>query len=212
VTPYSPLGGRCDGPSIFHWGADRPSLALSRRALRCVRTYRRFGLEREIRQKSAGQRTYTIVGFASYLILLVSKYGFTNSRQRSCRLGTIACRRARSSRASGSSAAASSSAQGPCARAHDGSDDLGNVSTAGRAPSIRITRKYSLWRYGEPASGRCRMTIESQWARQRASKTHRLMTGRRGIGRGGLRHSQHSLLPRCNATDKRRAAVGRSHR
>jgi putative Mg2+ transporter-C (MgtC) family protein len=37
-----------------------------------------IGLEREIRQKSAGLRTYTIVGFASALILLVSKYGFTN--------------------------------------------------------------------------------------------------------------------------------------
>ena len=37
-----------------------------------------IGLEREIRQKSAGLRTYTIVGFASCLILLVSKYGFTN--------------------------------------------------------------------------------------------------------------------------------------
>jgi len=37
-----------------------------------------IGLEREIRQKSAGLRTYTLVGFASALILLVSKYGFSN--------------------------------------------------------------------------------------------------------------------------------------
>ncbi|MBR0932458.1 MgtC/SapB family protein [Bradyrhizobium jicamae] len=37
-----------------------------------------IGLEREIRQKSAGLRTYTLVGFASALFLLVSKYGFTN--------------------------------------------------------------------------------------------------------------------------------------
>src|SRR5580698_4539326 len=37
-----------------------------------------IGLEREIRQKSAGLRTYTLVGLASALILLVSKYGFTN--------------------------------------------------------------------------------------------------------------------------------------
>jgi putative Mg2+ transporter-C (MgtC) family protein len=37
-----------------------------------------IGLEREIRQKSAGLRTYTIVGFASCLILLISKYGFTD--------------------------------------------------------------------------------------------------------------------------------------
>jgi putative Mg2+ transporter-C (MgtC) family protein len=37
-----------------------------------------IGFEREIRQKSAGLRTYTLVGFASALILLVSKYGFTD--------------------------------------------------------------------------------------------------------------------------------------
>lgn len=36
------------------------------------------GVEREIRQKSAGLRTHTLVGFASALILLVSKYGFTD--------------------------------------------------------------------------------------------------------------------------------------
>src|ERR1700722_9395317 len=35
-----------------------------------------IGVEREIRQKSAGLRTYTLVGFASALIMLVSKYGF----------------------------------------------------------------------------------------------------------------------------------------
>jgi len=37
-----------------------------------------IGFEREIRQKSAGLRTYTLVGLASALILLISKYGFTN--------------------------------------------------------------------------------------------------------------------------------------
>jgi putative Mg2+ transporter-C (MgtC) family protein len=37
-----------------------------------------IGIEREIRQKSAGLRTYTLVGFASALIMLVSKYGFMN--------------------------------------------------------------------------------------------------------------------------------------
>ena len=36
------------------------------------------GLEREIRQKSAGLRTYTIVGTTAALFLLISKYGFTN--------------------------------------------------------------------------------------------------------------------------------------
>jgi putative Mg2+ transporter-C (MgtC) family protein len=37
-----------------------------------------IGLERELRQKSAGLRTYTLVGVASALIMLVSKYGFTD--------------------------------------------------------------------------------------------------------------------------------------
>jgi putative Mg2+ transporter-C (MgtC) family protein len=37
-----------------------------------------IGLEREIRQKSAGLRTHTLVGFGSALIMLVSKYGFTD--------------------------------------------------------------------------------------------------------------------------------------
>src|ERR1700689_225211 len=37
-----------------------------------------IGLEREIRQKSAGLRTYTLVGVSSALIMLVSKYGFTD--------------------------------------------------------------------------------------------------------------------------------------
>ncbi|MBF6328043.1 MgtC/SapB family protein [Nocardia transvalensis] len=38
-----------------------------------------IGLEREIRQKSAGLRTHTLVGVASALIMLVSKYGFTDT-------------------------------------------------------------------------------------------------------------------------------------
>ncbi len=37
-----------------------------------------IGLERELRQKSAGLRTYTVIGLASALFLLVSKYGFTD--------------------------------------------------------------------------------------------------------------------------------------
>jgi len=36
------------------------------------------GLERDIRQKSAGLRTYTLVGLASALIILISQYGLTN--------------------------------------------------------------------------------------------------------------------------------------
>ncbi|NMH96559.1 MgtC/SapB family protein [Pseudonocardia acidicola] len=37
-----------------------------------------IGLERELRQKSAGLRTHTIIGFSAALIMLVSKYGFTD--------------------------------------------------------------------------------------------------------------------------------------
>ena len=37
-----------------------------------------IGLERDIRQKSAGLRTHTLVGFGSALLMLVSKYGFTD--------------------------------------------------------------------------------------------------------------------------------------
>ncbi|MFB7667895.1 MgtC/SapB family protein [Kitasatospora sp. NPDC056138] len=37
-----------------------------------------IGLEREIRQKAAGLRTYTIVGLGSALFTLISKYGFTD--------------------------------------------------------------------------------------------------------------------------------------
>ncbi|GAA4608817.1 MgtC/SapB family protein [Actinoallomurus liliacearum] len=37
-----------------------------------------IGLEREVRHKSAGLRTHTLVGFAAALIMLVSKYGFTD--------------------------------------------------------------------------------------------------------------------------------------
>jgi putative Mg2+ transporter-C (MgtC) family protein len=37
-----------------------------------------IGLEREIRQKSAGLRTHTLVGVAAALFMLISKYGFTD--------------------------------------------------------------------------------------------------------------------------------------
>jgi putative Mg2+ transporter-C (MgtC) family protein len=37
-----------------------------------------IGFERELRQKSAGLRTHTIVGVASALIMLVSKFGFAD--------------------------------------------------------------------------------------------------------------------------------------
>jgi putative Mg2+ transporter-C (MgtC) family protein len=37
-----------------------------------------IGLERELKQKSAGLRTHTLVGVAAALIVLVSKYGFSD--------------------------------------------------------------------------------------------------------------------------------------
>jgi putative Mg2+ transporter-C (MgtC) family protein len=37
-----------------------------------------IGLEREVRRKSAGLRTHALIGFSSALIMLVSKYGFTD--------------------------------------------------------------------------------------------------------------------------------------
>jgi putative Mg2+ transporter-C (MgtC) family protein len=37
-----------------------------------------IGLERELRRKSAGLRTLTLIGFSAALIMLVSKYGFTD--------------------------------------------------------------------------------------------------------------------------------------
>ncbi len=40
-----------------------------------------IGLEREYRQKSAGLRTYTVVGIGAALFMLVSKYGFSDVLQ-----------------------------------------------------------------------------------------------------------------------------------
>ena len=37
-----------------------------------------IGIEPELRQKSAGLRTYTLVGVSAALFMLVSKYGFMN--------------------------------------------------------------------------------------------------------------------------------------
>jgi putative Mg2+ transporter-C (MgtC) family protein len=44
---------------------------------------RAIGLERELRQKSASLRTYTLVGLGSALFLLVSEYGFVDTLSRS---------------------------------------------------------------------------------------------------------------------------------
>jgi putative Mg2+ transporter-C (MgtC) family protein len=45
-----------------------------------------IGAEREFRQRSAGLRTYTLVGFGAALFMLISKYGSatSSSRARSC--------------------------------------------------------------------------------------------------------------------------------
>jgi putative Mg2+ transporter-C (MgtC) family protein len=37
-----------------------------------------IGLERELKQKAAGLRTYTVVGVGAALFMLISKYGFTD--------------------------------------------------------------------------------------------------------------------------------------
>src|SRR3984885_8003102 len=37
-----------------------------------------IGLEREVRQKSAGLRTHTLVGVGAALFMLISKYGFSD--------------------------------------------------------------------------------------------------------------------------------------
>ena len=37
-----------------------------------------IGLEREVRQKSAGLRTHRLVGVGAALFMLVSKYGFSD--------------------------------------------------------------------------------------------------------------------------------------
>lgn len=37
-----------------------------------------IGLEREWRQKAAGLRTYTLVGAGAALLVIVSKYGFSD--------------------------------------------------------------------------------------------------------------------------------------
>lgn len=54
----------------------RLSLELAGRILLSGLLAALLGLEREIRNKDAGLRTYTLVGLASALIMVVSQYGF----------------------------------------------------------------------------------------------------------------------------------------
>lgn len=62
-----------------------------------------IGLERELRQKSAGLRTHTLVGVGAALFLLVSKYGFTDVLTPGAVVLDPSRVAPRSSRASGSS-------------------------------------------------------------------------------------------------------------
>jgi putative Mg2+ transporter-C (MgtC) family protein len=62
------MGGEPVGQSLLQLGELLLALVLSSLV----------GLEREIRHKSAGLRTYTLVGVSAALFMLISKYGFTN--------------------------------------------------------------------------------------------------------------------------------------
>jgi putative Mg2+ transporter-C (MgtC) family protein len=63
------------GPNVEGWRqAAELLLALGLSAV--------IGVEREIRQKSAGLRTHTLVGVGAALFMLISKYGFTDVLER----------------------------------------------------------------------------------------------------------------------------------
>jgi len=68
-----PLPHLLDGLSVMTWGSQVALLATLGLALVLSSL---IGLERELRLKSAGLRTHTLVGVGSCLIMLVSKYGF----------------------------------------------------------------------------------------------------------------------------------------
>ena len=71
-----------------------------------------IGLEREVRQKSAGLRTYTLVGLASALIILISKSDSLTSWRMAVSSSILRAWPRRLSRASASSAVASFSFAG----------------------------------------------------------------------------------------------------
>ena len=62
------------------WGGGQGTLQLAELGIAFVLSAL-VGLEREFAQKSAGLRTYTIVGMSSALFMLVSKYGFDDVLQ-----------------------------------------------------------------------------------------------------------------------------------
>ncbi|MFF4127595.1 putative Mg2+ transporter-C (MgtC) family protein [Microbispora rosea] len=66
MTPFSPV------VSAVAWWQPAVDLALALVLSAAI------GLEREIRQKSAGLRTHTLVGFGAALFMLVSKHGFSD--------------------------------------------------------------------------------------------------------------------------------------
>ena len=65
---------------LFHWLDVQPgqtTLQIGELVLALVLSSL-IGLERELRMKSAGLRTHALVGVSAALIMLVSKYGFTD--------------------------------------------------------------------------------------------------------------------------------------
>lgn len=61
---------------MFHFGSHGQGLTQLVELVLAFLLSALIGLERELKHKSAGLRTYTIVGTAAALFLLVSKYGF----------------------------------------------------------------------------------------------------------------------------------------
>jgi putative Mg2+ transporter-C (MgtC) family protein len=62
--------------SVF-WSTDR-QWALIPPVLLALLLTAMIGIEREVRAKSAGLRTHTLVGFGAAVIMIVSKYGFSD--------------------------------------------------------------------------------------------------------------------------------------
>src|SRR4051812_49813718 len=63
------------GPTAPFWSSDG-QWALLLPALLALVLSALIGIEREVRAKSAGLRTHTLVGMGSAVFMIVSKYGF----------------------------------------------------------------------------------------------------------------------------------------
>ncbi len=72
INPIAFLSTASGGQTLIQLGELLLALVLSTA----------IGLEREFRMKSAGLRTHTLVGVAAALIMLVSKYGFSDVLQK----------------------------------------------------------------------------------------------------------------------------------